>query len=110
MTVKWKPEEFMPIAIDIPDSIERAIAPEQYPSRAALEALALEGYRSGRLGESAARRLLGFDSRMDIHAFLKDCGVDLNYWLRDLEHDLREAGRIVARVKASDAAGLQRTE
>lgn len=55
----------MHIAIDIPDTISGVIAPEQDPARATLEALALEGYRSRRLGESAVRRLLGFQTRMD---------------------------------------------
>jgi hypothetical protein len=54
-------------AIDIPDTISGVIAPEQDPARATLEALALEGYRSQRLGESAVRRLLGFQTRMEVH-------------------------------------------
>jgi hypothetical protein len=83
------------IAINIPDNIAGVIAPEQDPARAALEALALEGYRSRRLGDSAVRRLLGFQTRMDLHAFLKARGVYINYSMTDLEHDIREADRIV---------------
>ena len=81
------------------------IAPEQDPNRAALEALALEGYRSQRLGESAVRRLLGFQTRMEVHGFLKEHGVCLHYTMDDLEHDTREAERIVAILSARDAAG-----
>jgi hypothetical protein len=67
----------MHIALDIPDNIAGVIAPDQDPARAALEALALEGYRSRRLGESAVRRLLGFGTRMEVHGFLKEHGVYL---------------------------------
>jgi hypothetical protein len=98
----------MHIAIDIPDTISGVIAPEQDPVRATLEALALEGYRSRRLGESAVRRLLGFETRMEVHGFLKEHGVYLNYTMEDLEHDMRGADRIVARLNAADAAGEQR--
>jgi Uncharacterised protein family (UPF0175) len=95
------------IAIDIPDNIAGVIAPEQDPARAALEALALEGYRSRRLGDSAMRRLLGFQTRMEVHAFLKTHGVYLNYSMTDLEHDIREADRIVVLLQAPEAIGEQ---
>ena len=98
----------MHIALDIPDNIQNVVAPDQDPARAALEALALEGYRSQRLGESAVRRLLGFGTRMEVHGFLKEHGVYLNYSMEDLEHDIREADRIVAILNARDAASEQR--
>ena len=98
----------MHIALDIPDNIAGVIAPDQDPARAALEALALEGYRSKRLGESAVRRLLGFGTRMEVHGFLKEHGVYLHYDMEDLEHDMREADRIVAMLKARDAADEHR--
>jgi hypothetical protein len=98
----------MHISLDIPDNIPNVVAPDQEPARAALEALALEGYRSRRLGESAVRRLLGFGTRMEVHGFLKEHGVYLNYSMVDLEHDIREADRIVAILNARDAASEQR--
>ena len=94
----------MHIALDIPDNIPNVVAPDQDPARAALEALALEGYRSRRLGESAVRRLLGFGTRMEVHGFLKEHGVYLNYSMEDLEHDIREVDRIVAILNTRDAA------
>jgi hypothetical protein len=57
-------------------------------SRAALEALALEGYRSVRLSEAQVRRMLGFRTRMQVHAFLKAHNVYLNYSVQELENDL----------------------
>jgi hypothetical protein len=98
------------IGIDIPDNIVGVIAANQDPERAVLEALALEGYRSRRLGESAVRRLLSFQTRMDVHGFLKKHGVCLNYTMQDLEHDIEEGDRIVAMLDARDAAGEQRAE
>jgi Uncharacterised protein family (UPF0175) len=97
----------MHISLEIPDSIPNVVAPDQDPARAALEAMALEAYRSKRLGESAVRRLLGFGTRMEVHAFLKDHGVYLNYSMEDLERDIREADRIVAILNARDATGEQ---
>lgn len=40
------------------------------------------------LSEEQIRRLLGFESRFDVHAFLKKHGVPLNYILDDLKHDI----------------------
>jgi hypothetical protein len=97
----------MHISLEIPDSIPNVVAPDQEPARAALEALALEGYRSKRLGESAVRRLLGFETRMEVHGFLKEHGVYLNYSMEDLEHDIRESDRIVAILNARDVASGQ---
>jgi hypothetical protein len=98
----------MHIAIDIPDTISGVIAPEQDPARATLEALALEGYRSDRLSEYDVQRLLGFETRMEVHGFLKAHGVYLHYRMEDLEHDMREGDRILAILNARDAAGEQR--
>jgi hypothetical protein len=84
----------MNITVEIPDAIAGALAGAgQDPPRAVLEAVALEGYRRQVLGESAVRRLLGFETRMEVHAFLKEHGVYLNYSQEDLEHDLAEARR-----------------
>ena len=38
------------------------------------------------------RHMLGFSSRMQVHAFLKEHGVHLHYSLEDLEQD-RETSR-----------------
>ena len=84
----------MQITIEIPDAIAGALAGAgRDPARAVLEAIALEGYRRQALGESAVRRLLGFETRMEVHAFLKEHGVYLQYSQEDLEHDLAEARR-----------------
>ena len=79
----------MEVQLQIPDDVARIIQGEQPDlSRAAVEALALEGYRSMRLSEAQVRRLLGFKTRMQVHAFLKARNVYLNYSIQELEHDL----------------------
>jgi len=78
----------MQITVNLPDEIARQLASsDKNPERVALEALALEGYRSRSLSESAVRRMLGFESRMDVHEFLKQHGVYVQYGLADLEED-----------------------
>lgn len=79
----------MDVQLQIPDDVARAIQKEQPDlSRAALEALALEGYRGERLSEAQVRRMLGFKTRMQVHAFLKAHNVYLNYSIHELENDL----------------------
>ena len=79
----------MDVQLQIPDDLARIIQSDQPDlSRAAVEALALEGYRSKRLSETQVRRLLGFRTRMQVHAFLKAHNVYLNYSIQELELDL----------------------
>jgi hypothetical protein len=73
----------LPIDIEIPDSLADVIAPGQDPARAALEAIALEGYCSDRLSEYDVQELLRFETRMEVHAFLKEQGVYLHYGQRN---------------------------
>lgn len=94
----------MHIVLDIPDSIAGFMPPGKNPERAALEALALEGYRSQRLGESALRRLLGFESRIQVHGFLKEHGVYLPCTMDDIERDTETALRTALMVRADREA------
>jgi predicted nucleic acid-binding protein len=56
----------MQVMVDIPYDMVRRLIPEgQDPTRAALEALAIEGYRSGALTALQTRELLGFETRLD---------------------------------------------
>jgi hypothetical protein len=78
----------MEITLNIPDELARQVTPEgQDPARVALEALALEGYRTELLSESAVRQMLGFEIRMEVHDFLKQHRVYLHYDVTDLEQD-----------------------
>jgi len=81
----------MQVTVDIPDDMARRLIPEgQDATRAALEALAIEGYRSGSLTALQTRELLGFETRYELDGFLKAHNVWENaYGLEDLEQDRR---------------------
>ena len=80
------------IVLNLPEDIARELSAQEGDlSRAALESLALEGYRSGHLSEEQVRRMLGFGSRFDVHAFLKLHNAYLHYTEADLKHDLEVA-------------------
>ncbi len=97
------------ITLNIPDDLARQITPEgSDPARVALEALALEGYRAERLSESAVRQMLGFETRMQVHAFLKQHGVYLHYDLADLEQDQATAEKLRIRLQDESASGKPR--
>ena len=82
----------MAITLNLPEDIARELAEQSADlTRAALESLALEGYRSGHLSEEQVRRMLGFASRFEVHAFLKQHNTYLNYTEADLECDLAAA-------------------
>jgi hypothetical protein len=100
----------MTLTVEIPDALVDALAPNGGDlSRTVLEAMALEGYRTDRLAEYDVQRLLGFESRMDVHGFLKEHGVYLNYGIEALEHDIRESDRMLA-LLAAEAAAEQRAK
>ena len=78
----------MEVAISLPDDIVQHLQEKHADvPRYVLESIALEGYRSGVLGEEDVRRLLHFESRFDVHAFLDAHAVPLNYTLDDLHAD-----------------------
>lgn len=100
----------MQITLDIPDDLARQVAPEgKDPARVALEALALESYRSELLSESALRQMLGFQTRMEVHAFLKQHGVYLHYDVSDLQQDRATAQQVREKLQISESRGERRS-
>jgi len=79
------------VTVSLPEDIASHLAAGHDLSRITLEALALEGYREGRLSTGQVRRLLGYATRLQVHAFLKTHGVFLHYGAEDLRED-RETG------------------
>ncbi len=78
----------MEITLNLPEDIAHELQSKWKDlPRAALESLALEGYRSGALTTAQVRRLLGFGTRYELDGFLKQHGVYLNYGAEDLERD-----------------------
>jgi predicted HTH domain antitoxin len=77
------------VAVDIPDDLERRLKERwQDVPRKALEAIAIEAYRSGALTAAEVQRLLGIQTRWDLDAFLKQAGALLDYDESDLARDL----------------------
>lgn len=74
----------MQITVQLPDDLVQR--PD--PARAALEAVAIEGYRSGALSAYQTRVLLGFETRYELDGFLKEHQVwERAYNLEDLKKD-----------------------
>jgi len=91
----------MRVTIQLPDDIFAALE-EQWDDvpRRSLEAIAVEAYRTGALTDFQVRRLLGFESRFQVHALLKEHHVPLQDTAADLEDDLqaqRELGILPGR-------------
>ena len=77
----------MEITLELPEDIARGLGSrwKDLP-RAALESLALEAYRSRTLTAAQLRRLLGFATRMQVDAFLKEHEV-YDFTVADFEQD-----------------------
>ena len=76
------------VTLDLPDELSTFLAASGHNvGRAAIEAIALEAYRQNKLSTAQLRRLLGYRTSIQVHAFLKEHGVYLHYTLADLEHD-----------------------
>ena len=78
----------MDVHLEVPEEFARYLASDSKGlARVALEALAAEGVRSGKLSASQARTLLGIQSRYEMDAFLKAHGVFLDLTLEDVQKD-----------------------
>lgn len=78
----------MDVHLEVPEEFARHFASDAKGlARVALEALAAEGVRSGKLTTFQARRLLGIQSRHEIDGFLKARGVFLDLTLEDVQND-----------------------
>lgn len=85
------------VTLNLPDELSSFLAASGHDlERGALEVIALEAYREAKLSTAQLRRLLGYHTRTQVHAFLKEHGVYLRYGLEDLEHDQRAGDTIPA--------------
>jgi hypothetical protein len=91
----------MKVTIDLPEDMSAALEGQwDNVPRRSLEAIAVEGYRTGGLTEAQVRRLLELDTRIQVHALLKAHHVPLRYTEADVEDDLsahRELGILPSR-------------
>ena len=87
----------MNVAIEIPDDIGQVLAAQAGGvSRAVLEAVAVEAYRSGTITTAQVERMLGLRSRWETEVFLRRAEAYHDYTMDDLERDIvaiRDASR-----------------
>jgi hypothetical protein len=78
----------MDVHLEVPEEFARHLASDSEDlARVALEALAAEGVRSGKLSVFQARELLGIRSRYEMDGFLKRHGVFLDLTVEDVHKD-----------------------
>jgi predicted HTH domain antitoxin len=83
----------MQITVRLPDDL----AQHADPAREALEALVIEGYRSGALSHHQASQMLGM-WRFDFDGFLKERNIfDHAYDMEDLERDIETTRQLRAK-------------
>jgi hypothetical protein len=79
----------MNLTVNIPDDLVGQLSASGGDlSRRALEALALEEYKSGRITEDVLRRLLGFGTRNELDGFLKAHAVWIDYSVDDFRREV----------------------
>ena len=83
----------MEITLTLPDELNTASFGD--PSRIALEALAVEGYRSGVLSSFQVRQMLGHESRWETEDFLGEHGVWPGTTVEDVRSDSRTLSRLL---------------
>ena len=82
----------MRVDFDIPEEVAKQFASEPGGiARAATEALAIEGVRSGKLTVFQARQMLGIGSRYEMDGWLKAHGVMLPLTLQEVIDDSEAA-------------------
>jgi hypothetical protein len=86
----------MDLTVHIPDDLAARLGASAGGdlSRRALEALALEEFRGGRITKPELRRLLGFETRYELDKFLSSHDVYEDYTLQDLEQELEGLRRL----------------
>jgi hypothetical protein len=78
----------MQVTFDLPEELIRYLGNDlQALSRAALEALVLEGVRSDALSTAEARRILRIRTRQQMDLFLKTHGIDLPLTAEQVRRD-----------------------
>lgn len=86
----------MDLTVHIPDDLAARLGASAGGdlSRRALEVLALEEFKGGRITRPELRRLLGFEIRYELDRFLSSHDVYEDYTLQDLEQELEGLRRL----------------
>jgi hypothetical protein len=85
----------MNLIVRIPDAFAARLSATQGDlERRALEALAPEAYRAGRLTRPELRELLGFATRGELDGFLKDHGMTEGITVEEFDRQMQDLDRI----------------
>jgi hypothetical protein len=85
----------MEFTVQIPDDLAKSMGADGGDlSRRALEALALEEFKSGHITKPELRRLLDFGTRYELDGFLSAHEVYEDYTMEDLEQELEGLKRL----------------
>lgn len=84
----------MTIDVSIPEDILTSEGEDV--ARRVLERVSLEGFKSGKLTIAQVRRILGFETRMQVHEFLAAHGVPwVDYSVEDAERERELLKKVV---------------
>ena len=84
----------MDLTLRIPDDLAARLQSTGDLPRRALEALALEEYRAGRLTRPELRRMLGLATRPELDGFLKRHGAVEGMTIAEFEREQQDLDRI----------------
>ncbi|MFZ3340041.1 MAG: UPF0175 family protein [Terriglobales bacterium] len=87
--------QFMQVTVEIPDQFVTHLVPAgRDAARSLLEESVAAAYRDGRLTMEQVRQLLGFNTRMQVDAFLQQHQI-YDYTVSDLDKDMATLDRVV---------------
>jgi predicted HTH domain antitoxin len=86
----------MPVTISLPDGI--LSDQNEDVSRKVLEQVALDGFKTGQLTIAQVRRILGFESRLQVHEFLASHQVPwVDYDEEELQREVEVLSKLIPR-------------
>lgn len=90
------------VAFNVPPAAERLLrrAFGNDLDRVALEALAIEAYRSAKLSAGEVARLLGLETSIQAHEWLARRGIAINYGPDDLDEDRAALAKLLPKAPA----------
>jgi predicted HTH domain antitoxin len=81
------------VTVSLPDEI--LASDSEDVSRKVLEQVALDGFRSGQLTVAQVRRILGFDSKLQVYEFLAAHGIPwVDYEDDELRREVDTLGKL----------------
>ena len=85
----------MPVTVSLPDEILSSDSGD-IPRRI-LEQVALDGFQPGQLTAAQVRRILGFESRLQVYEFLAAHGLPwVDYDEEELQREIDNLGELVS--------------